>query len=89
MRLFVVVGIADREERDCRPPCVAASANRTRAADAATWPNHVRSPANWWRAFFALGYWTGLRLPRTGDDCSRRRPRQEGDGEDAPADVRE
>jgi integrase len=32
------------------------------AADAASWPNHVRSPQNWWRAFFVLGYWTGLRL---------------------------
>lgn len=32
------------------------------AADVAGWPNHVRHPRQWWRAFFALGYWTGLRL---------------------------
>lgn len=31
-------------------------------ADAACWPNHVRRPRDWWRAFLVLGYWTGLRL---------------------------
>lgn len=32
------------------------------AADVAVWPNHVVTPRHWWRAFFVLGYWTGLRL---------------------------
>lgn len=32
------------------------------AADSAIWPNHACHPRFWWRAFLALGYWTGLRL---------------------------
>lgn len=31
-------------------------------AEVAVWPNHVFVPRHWWRAFFVLGYWTGLRL---------------------------